>query len=71
MCLLRLISNKATLTFYALFIFTFTFSHLADALIQSDLQYRDILPEARRVKCLAQRHNVILHAHESNQQPSD
>ena len=31
---------------------TFTFSHLADALIQRDLQYkyRDILPKASRVK---------------------
>ena len=32
-----------------------SFSHLADALIQSDLtKYRDIPPEASRVKCLAQ-----------------
>ena len=34
-------------------------------------KYRDILPEARRVKCLAQGHNVICHGPESNQQPSD
>ena len=41
--------------------FTFTFSHLADALIQSDLQYRDIPSKASRVKCLAQGHNIIWH----------
>ena len=45
---------------------TFTFSNLADALIQSDLQYRDIPPKASRVKYLAQGHNVILRGRESN-----
>ena len=35
---------------------TFTFSHLADDLIQS----QGHSPEADRVKCLAQEHNVIL-----------
>ena len=34
-------------------------------------KYRDILPEASRVKCPAQGYNVILHSRESNQQLSD
>ena len=34
-------------------------------------KYRDIPPEASRVKCLAQGHNIILHGGESNRQPSD
>ena len=34
-------------------------------------KYRDIPPEASRVKCLAQGHSVILHEGESIQQPSD
>ena len=50
---------------------TFTFNHLADALIQSDLEYRDILPEASRAKCLAQGHNIVCIDRESNWQPSD
>ena len=38
---------------------TFKCSHLADVLIQSDLQYvQGHSPEVSRVKCLAQGHNV-------------
>ena len=44
--------------------------HLADTLIQSDLQWvQGHSPEASRVKCLAQGHNVI--GRESSRQPSD
>ena len=51
---------------------TFTFTHLADALIQSDLQkVQGHSPYARTVKFLAQEHIVIWHGRESNQQPSD
>ena len=49
--------------------FTFTCSHLADVLIQSDLQGHS--PETSRVKCLAQGHNVIWHGRELNWRPSD
>ena len=39
---------------------TFTFSHLADAIIQSDLQeVQGHFPKASRVKCLDQGNNVI------------
>ena len=34
-------------------------------------KYRDILPEASRVKCLAQGHNVIWRSRELIRQPSD
>ena len=48
------------------------FSHLADALIQSDLQkVQGHFPEASWVKCLAQGHNVIWHVRESYWEPSD
>ena len=47
----------------------FTFRHLADTLIKSDLQGHS--PEAIRVKCIAQGHNIILGVWESNQHSSD
>ena len=34
-------------------------------------KYRDIHPKASRVKCLAQKHNIILHGRESIRQSSD
>ena len=52
---------------------TLTCSHLADALIQSDLLWVQghSPPEASRAKCLAQGHNVISHSQVSNRQPSN
>ena len=49
---------------------TFTFSNLADARVTYS-KYRDMPPEASRVKCLAQGHNVSWHDRELNWQPSD
>ena len=47
---------------------TFTFSHLADALIQRLTVSTGTFP---RGKCLAQGHNVISHGQESDRKPSD
>ena len=63
------LSNILTVSYIRSTLSIFTFSHLADAVIQSDLQGHS--PEASRVKCLAQGHNVIIHSWESNRQPSD
>ena len=52
-------------------IFTFTFSHLADALIRDLQLVQGHSPEANRVKCLVQGHNIKCHGRGSNRHPSD
>ena len=50
---------------------TFTLNLVIYQTLSSRATYRDIPPEASKVKCLFQGHNVILHGQESNRQPSD